>query len=455
MSREQRLHALGLLLFIGICFALAVHYFSLAGTNLIPGATPYRIQAVVPSAVSLAPKADVREGGVNVGKVTKIAGSGSQGVYTTLGIQLDSHAPVYRDAQVFVRAKSVAGENYVELDPGSSAAGALPDGGVLGLDHAQDPTQIDQIFSIFDRTRRTDVQRALSGLGTGLSGTGRSGSDATGGSGGQHLNQTLEAVSALPDQGSPAAAVLAHDRTQLAALVDQFGTVARALGDRADSIRLFTRQVRTAATAVAARDAQLRALLASLPPFLSQAQESAGRLQRFAVSATPVVGSLRAATQDLVPAIQVLAPAAQEGKIVMSRLRTFAQAALPALQALRPFSRALSGFTSPLQSFVRQVKPMVTYLAPYWREIAGFFSQDAGSFQQTDSLGHVARIVLPISRSNLSGLLTPAEERLLQKLESSFDSRGTNPYPVPGHAGAGSPMTGSYPQIQPDPPYSH
>jgi phospholipid/cholesterol/gamma-HCH transport system substrate-binding protein len=358
-------------------------------------------------------------------------------------LELDSHAPLYRDAQVFIRAKSVAGENYVELDPGTPAAGAVPSGGLLGVEHAQDATQIDQIFSIFDRARRRDLQRALYGLGQGL------------GDGGSRLNRTLEAASALPDQGSPAAQVLAHDRAQLAGLIDTFGTVTRALGDRAASIQLFTRKAFATASAVATRDAQLRALFDQLPPFLAQAQETAGRLQRFAISATPVVGSLRVATEDLVPAVQVLLPAARRGQAVMSRLRSFSAAVTPALRELRPFAGVLTQFVPPLAAFLQQVKPMVTYLAPYTREIPGFFSQDAASFQQTDSFGHVARIVLPISRSNVSGVLTPAEEQLLQRLESSFDVRATNAYPGPGQAGGGVPFTGSYPRLQPDPPYTH
>ena len=442
MTGQQRIRAVGLLAFLAACFALAVHYFSLAGTNVIPSGSHYSVQAVIPSAVSLAPKADVREAGVNVGKVTKIAGNGPDAVNTLLGIQLDSHAPVYRDAKVYIRAKSVAGENYVEIDPGTAAAGALPSGGTLGLDNAQDATQIDQIFSIFDRARRRDVKRALSGLGEGLDG------------GGQNLNRTVEALSALPGQGGPAAQVLAHDRAQFAQLIDTFGTVTRALGQRSAGIQQFTRQAKVAAVAVAARDTQLRAVLDQLPPFLSQARQTAGRLERFATSATPVVRNLRLATRDLVPAVQVMRPAAREGQVVVGRLRSFATAMTPTLKQLRPFAGTLERFVPPLEGFLRQVRPMVTYLGPYTREIGSFFSQDAASFQPFDAIGHVARIELPISASNAAGLLTPDKQALLRRLEGAFDTRGTNAYPKPGGAGAGTPLTGSYPQVAADAPYS-
>jgi phospholipid/cholesterol/gamma-HCH transport system substrate-binding protein len=429
----------GLLLFVGACFAIASYYFSLAGTTIIPGSTPYRVQAVIPNAVSLAPAADVRQAGVNVGKVTRIGGTGAQ---TILAIELDSHSPVYRDAQVYVRAKSIAGENYVELDPGTPSAGAVPSGGLIGIDHAQEATQIDQLFSVFDRARRRDLQRALYGLGGGLS------------QGGRDLNRTLEAAAALPNEASPAARVLANDRSQLGGLIDSFGQVTRALGERSAGIRMLTRQVNVAATAVAARDAKLRALLDVLPAFLRQANATADHLKSFSYDATPVVHNLRLAAQDLVPTARVLIPAARQGQTTMRELDRFALAAAPALGQLRPFAANARQFVPPLTGFLRQVKPMVTYLDPFRREISTFFALDAASFQSSDALGHVARIVLPVSRSDLAGVLTSEQEQLLQKLSGSLDTRGTNAYPAPGGAAGSTPFSGAYPRLEPDPPYA-
>jgi hypothetical protein len=120
---------------------------------------------------------------------------------------------------------------------------------------------------------------------------------------------------------------------------------------------------------------------------------------------------------------------------------------------LRPFAEKAATFVPPLEAFVREVKPMVGYLSPFWREISTFFALTAASFQSTDQLGHVARIVLPVSRSDLAGVLTPAEDALLTKLDGSFDSRGSNSYPAPGNAGTSVPYSGTYPRLTADPPY--
>jgi phospholipid/cholesterol/gamma-HCH transport system substrate-binding protein len=440
MSRAQRLRAVWLLLFLLVCFAISSYYFNLAGTHLIPRSEPYRLQAAVPTAVSLANAADVREAGVNIGRVAAQRGRGDS---TILELELDDeHAPVYRDAQVLIRAKSVAGENYVEVERGTPKAGALPSGGVLGIDRAKEATQIDELFSVFDEVRRRDLQRALGGLSRGLD------------RGGGDLNRTLEAAAAVPGEGAPAVRVLSRERDHVAGLVDSFGRVTRALGERGDSIRLLTRQAKATAEAVAARDQKLRETIAVLPPFLRQARVTSTRLNGFSRTATPVLRDLRLATTDLVPTVRDLLPAARGGQTVARELRGFARAATPALAQLRPFARVARPFVAPLEAFLRQANPFFAYMAPYWREVSTFFALDAASYQPTDALGHVARIALPVSRSNLSGVLTPEQDKALQALSGELDTRGNNAYPAPGEAGDPKPFTGTYPRVEADSPYT-
>jgi phospholipid/cholesterol/gamma-HCH transport system substrate-binding protein len=440
VSKSERLRAVYLAAFLLVCFAIAAYFFKLAGTNIIPASSKYNVQAVVPTAVSLAKAADVREAGVNIGRVGNIGGHGDQ---TVLQLKIDrKYAPIYRDARVYVRAKSVAGENFIELDPGHKSAGAVADGGVLPISHAEEATQIDQIFSIFDKARRRDVQLSLKGLSAALPNNGRD------------LNRTLEAASAVPAYGGPAMSVLGHDREHVAGLVDSFGRVARALGDRADAIRLFTRQTKVAAQAVAARDSSLRAMLDQLPPFLRQAQSTGAKLTTFSSDAAPVVRDLRLAVNDLVPTVQDLLPAARGGQGMTRELARFAVAATPTFEQLAPFSRTAPKLTVPLAAFLRQGNPFFAYMAPYAKEVATFFALPAATFQPTDATGHVARIILPLSRSNLAGALTDQQSRELQQLSGPLDTRGNNAYPAPGHAGNPGPYSGSFPRLEPDPPYT-
>jgi phospholipid/cholesterol/gamma-HCH transport system substrate-binding protein len=171
-------------------------------------------------------------------------------------------------------------------------------------------------------------------------------------------------------------------------------------------------------------------------------------------SATPVVGNLRLATEELVPAVRVLRPAAQRGEATMRELSSFARAATPAMVQLQPFAAKATAFVPPLEGFLREANPLFAYVAPYFREVSTFFALTAASFQPTDATGHVARITLPLSRSNAPGLLTAEQEKQLQALSASFDTRGTNAYPAPGGAGAGQAFSGAYPRLAADAPYT-
>ena len=73
----------------------------------------------------------MRMAGVNIGKV-KAKELGPGGRTTMVEIELNNRfAPIGRDARAILRQKSLLGETYVELTPGSPGAEKLDDGGTL------------------------------------------------------------------------------------------------------------------------------------------------------------------------------------------------------------------------------------------------------------------------------------------------------------------------------------
>jgi phospholipid/cholesterol/gamma-HCH transport system substrate-binding protein len=158
MTRARTLKAIGLVAFACFAVGAAIVLLSRVGTQVLPQER-YTIQADVRDAVALAAAADVRQSGVKIGRVAKIR---EHGQLIQLELDLDpKYAPVYRDATTLVRAKSIAEENYIELDPGTPAAGRIPEGGRLPVSRNLEATQNDDVFSIFDKARRDSVQTAL------------------------------------------------------------------------------------------------------------------------------------------------------------------------------------------------------------------------------------------------------------------------------------------------------
>jgi hypothetical protein len=261
-------------------------------------------------------------------------------------------------------------------------------------------------------------------------------------------------MTAVINQGQDFSRVLADERTQTAHLIGSFDTVTAALGSRAQDIQTLTRAALVTANAVSTRNAQLRATLGVLPAFLRQGQTTAQRLGSFSVNATPVMANLRIAAEDLVPAVRDLRPAAAAAQTTLATLERFAQVALPTFRRLTPFARATTGFVAPYSGFLQQLNPFVGYLSPYWRELSTWFANAGAAVQAADPIGHLARVTLPISRSNFPTIISGPTAKLLSAFSGGLDTRGTDAYPAPGSSGTPQPQSGTVPPLQPDPPYA-
>jgi phospholipid/cholesterol/gamma-HCH transport system substrate-binding protein len=444
-KRRLRLRMLGVVLCAVSGVAVFLYFLTLSGVTLI-GQPSFTFRALVPSAVSLSTNADVREAGVHIGSLRAAAIAGEN---TLLTLSIDRrYGPVYRDAQVLVRAKSLGGENYLNLDPGSPTSGKLPAGAVLPLRNDPEATQLDQILSTFNAPRRRDVQRILDALGSGLGGRGAT------------LNQFLGGTGDLIDNTTPVASVLASNRSQVASLIDDFGAVARALGSRAQDIQTLTADARIEASAIAARNQQVQATLAALPSFLRQAKLTVGHLGTFSGEATPVIHDLRLGTEALVPAVTKLGPAAVDTKATIDALSRFTRVTTPAATSLAAFAAASTVLAPALEAALRQSNPMLAYLAPYATELGAVFSNLRAATEANDSTGHYARLNYNFKPASVAGALTPAENQALQALIKggvlgAAGALQSNPYPKPGTLSHPVPFTGAYQRIQPDPPYPH
>ena len=112
------------------CFGLLLYLWSAFGGPVPLKPHGYRFQTSFNEATQLAQEADVRMSGVNVGKVKKLE-LGSDG-RTNATIELDNqYAPIPKDAKAILRQKTLLGETYVELTPGTKSAGMIPDEGRL------------------------------------------------------------------------------------------------------------------------------------------------------------------------------------------------------------------------------------------------------------------------------------------------------------------------------------
>src|SRR5919198_5186103 len=113
------------------CFALALFLWIAFGGPLPLKPEGYRFTVPFKEATQLSVQSAVRISGVSVGKVKSIDLDAPKGLADAT-IELDSrYAPIPDDTRAILRQKTLLGETYVELTPGSKTAPDLPEGGSL------------------------------------------------------------------------------------------------------------------------------------------------------------------------------------------------------------------------------------------------------------------------------------------------------------------------------------
>lgn len=427
----------GLLLFTAVCVGIFLYLFQAAGGKLRLS-SPYQVTVEVPNAFQLVQNADVRRAGVKIGVVNDIK---SDGRIARVDIELeDDQAPLYRNARALVRTKTLVGENYLELEPGTPAAGEIADGGRLPVGRAEDAVQLDQILSAMDARTRAAVRANLQNIGGGLR---RRGTD---------LNRLLGALRPTVETGGNALAVLDRQRGAVAGIVRNTGAVMQAIGDRRQDVRTLATSARRTAQAVAARDDRVRELFAELPSTLEQTSRSATRLGAFSNRATPVARDLRAAARDLGPVVADLGPTAVGARNLLRELGPALTVADPLLQELGDFSGAAAPAVGALDDFLRQADPALSYLKRYDRELAAFFSNVGSALDTRDAVGNVARVHLLADERSFGGLSASAKKALDALIAAGgltgVRHSGTNTYPAPGTVGRPQDGGGTYPRLQ-------
>ena len=437
-----------LLLIFGAGIILAYYYVTAGGRLPLAGHL-YTVTAQIQDPQALLKHADVRAAGVKVGSVSDISNQViGHNTIADVQMQLNSAvAPVYKDATVIIRQKTLVGENYVEITRGHPQAGLLKDGGTLGLSQDLQSVPLDKILNALDPAVRRQLRADLVSLGAGLHHEGR------------HLNEFLGELQPTVYNGGIVFKVLGDQRAQVADVVAQTGTVMQALANRTQDLRSLITAAEQTAQAVASRDTALQQSLIELPPTLAQARASVATLVGFAGLSSPVISNLRVAVQNLGPVMRELRPTAAAARRLFHDLPPFVRVANPLLTSLRRFSTAAKPAVPSIEALLSQANPALAYISPYYKEIGGFLENFGNGIMKDAAGNYIGRCLCPVSIQSFSNF-TPAEQALVQALISAGGLGGiANPTANPLRAAgslpaANQPFTGTYPQISAEPPPS-
>jgi virulence factor Mce-like protein len=405
---------LAMVAFTASVVGILLYLWTTFGGSIPLRAESYRFHVAFPEAAQLAQEADVRISGVNVGKVKRKVPNRDTGL-TDVTIEMDDEfAPVPRDTGAILRQKTLLGETYVELSPGTSGGPVLDDGGTLPRGQVSPTVELDEIFRALDpRTREA--------FGTWLDQQGRAVGPA-----GEALNAALGNLTPFAQNSRDVFRILRRQRSATAGLVRDTGAVFEALSERRGQLRSLIESSNRVFETTASRDRQLAETFVVLPTFLRETRATTRRLTRFARDTDPLVTQLRPAARELSPTLvdlRRLAPDVRGLFRDVDPLVRVSRRGLPALEGTLDETRPL---LARLEPFLRNVQPVLHYLGLYRREIAAFFANDAASTQVTD--------IPPGSPRPLHYLRTtnPLNPENLAAYTRRIPSNRSNPYSEPG-----------------------
>jgi phospholipid/cholesterol/gamma-HCH transport system substrate-binding protein len=384
------------------CFALLLFLWVTFGGPIPLKPESYRFTADFPEAITLSKEADVRIGGVSVGKVKDLSlapDSECQKDPTTCNttratIEIDpQYAPISSDARAILRSKTLLGETYVELTSGSQtqpgqadntnataqsgtidvgqvsggdAPQPIPEGGHLAQTQVQDQTQIDEIFQGFDRPTREAFQSWMQNSALAVNGRGLD------------LNDAFGNLGPFASDASDVLGTLRSQEQSLRTLVHDTGDVFAALTEHDQALAGAVVGANRTFGALASQSRALSDTFKILPTFENESRLTLDRLKPFAEDARPVFHDLRPVARNLSPTLHDVRRLAPYARKLFKNFDPLIKASATGLPSLQGFVRELRPVMDGLDPFLANFNPLLRWL-DYQAPVVGDFLSNPSS----------------------------------------------------------------------------
>lgn len=419
-------------MFVLSCFAVLLYLWITFGGSSPLKPKGYQASANFPEATLLALTGDVRISGVPVGRVVKMERNGNR---THVTMQIKSrYAPLPSDTRAMLRLKTLFGETYVELTPGTQSAPRLPDGGTIPNSHIAKSVELDEVLKTFKPRTRLAFRTWLQSQANAIEGRGTD------------INAGLASLPPFVDGADKLLVTLDVQSVAVRRLVASTGDFFGAISAREGELRGLVRDANHLFATTAARNDDLAGVFRALPRFEREATLTLPQLARFAREARPVVRRLQPAATEAGPLFADFDRLAPQFDGFFGRLDKVVAAAKPGLPA---FDRILAGVPPLLGAFqpvLRNVNPLVDYIGKNDREITAFFANVAAASQIRDMTPHALHFLRtaqtlgpeaatvyphPIGSTRLNPYFTPGAMTQLQGGLPVLDKSMCGVYPDP------------------------
>lgn len=348
------------------CFGLLLFLWVSFGGPIPLKPEGYRFTTKFPEATTLAVESDVRIAGVNVGKVKTLEVDPTDN-RTIATIQLDeAYAPLPEDSRAILRAKTLLGETYVELTPGTNGAKEIPEGGRLERTQVRDQVAIDEIFEALDSETRQNFRDWQRFQGEAIEGRG------------VDLNDVFGNLGPFADDGAAVLETLRRQDRALKQLVRNTGVVFGALTENESALSGVITNSNQTFRALASQDEALRETFQVFPTFLDESRRTLARLQTFSNDTHPLIRDLRPVARQLSPTLIAARRLSPDLRELFGDLDALIDVSDTGLPATRRFVGALRPLMPQLDAFLANLNPVLRFLEFNKANVADFFNSPAG-----------------------------------------------------------------------------
>ncbi|MEX0993424.1 MAG: MlaD family protein [Solirubrobacterales bacterium] len=399
------------------CFSLLLFLWSAFGGPIPLKPHGYRFTASYDEATQLAQEADVRISGVSVGKV-RVIDIGEDGL-TKATIELEpEYAPLPSNTRTILRQKTLLGETYVELTPGSKTAEPLPEDGFLAKANTEPTVELDEIIRAFDAKTRAAFGAWMQNQGLGVRAYGAD------------INQGFGVLPDFAQTSTDLLRILNSQQRATQAFIKNTGVVFDALSERDGQLADWITNSNRVFATTAARNEGLAGTFRQFPRFIDESNLTLRRLAKFADNANPVLVDSRPVGRQLSRLLVntgKLAPNFKGLFVGLDRLVRVSKKGIPASIEFLDDARPL---LAQLDPFLRSFNPFFAYLGMFKHELTAFFGNFADATQAKAKSTNDS-----LTKSGLEHylrLISPLEPEALSLYQQRLGSSRSNAYTLPG-----------------------
>jgi virulence factor Mce-like protein len=385
----------GIVVFTLSCFLLLLFLWRSFGGTVPLTPEGYRVSALYKEAVLVPVEADVRISGVNVGSVKSVEREGS---LSRITMEIDEpFAPLASDTKTIVRRKTLVGEAYLELTPGTapSRGGSwLPEGATLPLAHAKPTVELDEFLRAFDARTRSNLQTVFKEFALA---TGDVGYD---------LNAAAARLEPTFSDAGQLAAILNDQRGDFRGLIRDSGLVLDAFSAQPGQLRALIENANAIFETTARQHRALTEGVRIFPRFLAELNPTLELARDVGLEVDPLLDESRPAVNNLPAFLRNLRAAAPDVEGLADDLDNLLDSTRAGVPALSRTLAAAAPFADQLDPALRDLVPAIHYIARNKLDVITGFAKSGAATQATAGSGpddqvHQLRAILGLKPEGL------------------------------------------------------